>query len=111
MLYLYKIAVFVCVCVCVLPVSVFQLELWKFWAINLMNTPILTSHQKLKRNDYRRSNVWRPLQNNESMEDTRRQTISQMHEAKESAEEGESVITTLMQCKVCLQGKLDTVKQ
>ena len=37
--------------------------------------------------------------------------ITQMYEAKESAEEGESVITKLMQCKLSLQGKLDTVIQ
>ena len=38
-------------------------------------------------------------------------TISQMYEAKESADDRESILTTLMQCKLFLQGKLDTVKQ
>ena len=38
-------------------------------------------------------------------------TIAQMYEAKESADDRESILTTLMQCKLSLQGKLDTVKQ
>ena len=38
-------------------------------------------------------------------------TIAQMYEAKESADDRESVLTKLMQCKLSLQGKLDTVRQ
>ena len=34
-----------------------------------------------------------------------------MYEAKESADDRESILTMLMQCKLSLQGKLDTVKQ
>ena len=34
-----------------------------------------------------------------------------MYEAKESADDRESILTTLIQCKLSLQGKLDTVKQ
>ena len=34
-----------------------------------------------------------------------------MYEAKESADDRESILMTLMQCKLSLQGKLDTVKQ